>query len=624
MTAANDRFASRYRACLLEFMRSGSEDALERAYELGRAAMSEKRGLLDVLAVHAAVAETPEASVSDAAQRQRFLAEALSPYEMALRGFSEANFALKRLSASLEQRVRERTRELMEAQRLYQRLLEEVPALIYTIVPEARVVLYVSPQVEHLFGYLSEEWSYDFWLDRIHPDDVPMVLQARRSAVESRSTMRAEYRVLARDGSIRWLRDQATASGGDGAPISLRGIAVDATEARSLAEQFHEAQRLESVGRLAGGIAHDFNNLIAVILTNADLALEGIASGEPVEEEVHEIHDAARRAGDLTRQLLAFSRRQVLHPRLFTPNALVRDIERMLRRLIGGQINLSLDLDPELGLVRADPGQLEQVIMNLVVNARDAIAGSGHIEISTSRRRPSPEERARHRLAVSGEHARISVSDDGNGIPPEVRQRIFEPFFTTKDVDQGTGLGLSTCRGIIEQSGGVIEVHSEVGRGTRFDVLLPLVDEPSRASPVHARLQERASPRPGTILVVEDDPALRRSTARLLRQAGHEALLAADAMEALATLAARCGKVDVVLTDVIMQGMNGRELQREVAQRFPEVQIVLMTGYASVELLRVDGGTDLDVLHKPFDATSLLAKVHRALSRASSEGGEEA
>lgn len=395
----------------------------------------------------------------------------------------------------------------------------------------------------------------------------------------------------------------------------------DITERRRLEEQLRQAQKMEAVGRLAGGIAHDFNNLVTAVQGHARLLLEDLSPDHPLRPDLVEIRDAAERAASLTRQLLAFGRKQVYRPRVIDLNAIVVDTVRMLGRLIGEDIELETALDPVLGHVRADPGQIQQVIMNLALNARDAMPAGGRITISTA----NVEDAPAHGLANGGwpgGWVLLSVRDTGTGIPADVREHIFEPFFTTKPPGKGTGLGLSTVYGIVQQSSGYIVVDSEVGRGTDMRVYLPRVGSPLDAPEPVSVETEPIRGDGQTILVVEDDAAVRSLARRALERMGYVVYEAASGADALSRFANLGCQLDLLLTDVILPGMNGRDLAERFRALCPDLAIIFMSGYADDEVLRDAARHDsATFLAKPFTPEALAHTVSLALRPRGSVAG---
>jgi two-component system, cell cycle sensor histidine kinase and response regulator CckA len=386
----------------------------------------------------------------------------------------------------------------------------------------------------------------------------------------------------------------------------------DVTDQRVLEGQLRQAQKMEAVGRLAGGIAHDFNNLLNVITGYGELLLRRLDGDGESRRKTFEILKAAGRAARLTGQLLAFSRRQVLQPRVFDLNDAVAEMKGMLARLIGEDVALETRLEPALGRVRVDPSQFEQVLMNLTVNARDAMPHGGRLAIETRNVDVDAAQARRHMEGRAGSFVALRVTDTGVGMDEETRRHLFEPFFTTKGVGQGTGLGLATVYGILQQSDGWVRVESVVGRGTTFEVLLPRVDAPLAAS-----LPATAGPAPRgaeTILLVEDDEMLRGLTRETLEAAGYRVLAAADAEEALRAGWRHRGPIHLLLTDVIMPGANGAELARRLGGERPEMRVLFASGYTDDVLLHRGASAEgMSFLQKPYTTAALEHKVREVL-----------
>ncbi|MCM2270812.1 MAG: response regulator, partial [Thermoanaerobaculia bacterium] len=416
------------------------------------------------------------------------------------------------------------------------------------------------------------------------------------------------------DGSVGWfeLHFEPVPEGVLVLSIDISARYRAESERARLEAQFRQAQKMEAVGRLAGGVAHDFNNLLSVILGYAEVAMARDGLDDATRADVAEIRRAGESAAALTRQLLAFSRQQVLSPVVLDLNAVVAPLEPMLARLLGEDVVVRLRLAPALGRVEADAHQIEQVVMNLAVNSRDAMPDGGHLTIETADVELDAAYAEQHVGVEPGHYVMLAISDDGHGMDAATRERLFEPFFTTKEAGKGTGLGLATVYGIVKQSGGHIWIYSESGQGTTFRIYLPRTD--GAAPAVVAR--PPAAPRGGdeTVLVVEDQEALRQLLGRLLSAAGYRVLTASNGAEALALSAAHAGAVDLVLTDVVMPEMGGLELMARLRERHPELRVLFMSGYTEETVAR-HGVLDpaRNFLGKPFTAAELARRVRTLL-----------
>ena len=430
-----------------------------------------------------------------------------------------------------------------------------------------------------------------------------------------------ELRMVPMDGTAFWAHLQATVvQDEDSAPV-CRIVISDITahkqaeqQRANLEEQLRSAQKMEAIGSLAGGVAHDFNNLLSVILSYTDFSINALRDEDPLKPDLLEVKKAADRAAVLTRQLLAFSRKQVLQPVALSLNQSVAGLDKMLQRILGEDIDLVRRLAPELGLTLADPGQIEQVLMNLVVNARDAMPAGGKITIETSNMEIDEEYAARHLAVKPGPYVQLAVTDTGCGMDEQTRARIFEPFFTTKELGKGTGLGLSTVFGIVKQSGGNIWVYSELGRGTTFKVYLPRDLSATTATAIKPATVPRSSMGTETILVVEDEEALLKVALRALGAAGYTVLTTADGREALLLSAQHAGHIHLLLTDVVMPHMSGTVLAQEVLKKRPTIKVMYMSGYTDDSIVHhgvLDAGTRF--LAKPFTSADLARKVREVL-----------
>jgi two-component system cell cycle sensor histidine kinase/response regulator CckA len=398
-----------------------------------------------------------------------------------------------------------------------------------------------------------------------------------------------------------------------GRVLGSLGIYQDVTQRGLLERQLRMAQKMEAVGRLSGGIAHDFNNLLGVILGYIQVIKRSLVPGNSLYEYAEEVEKASQRAVSLTRQLLAFSRQQVLEPVILNLNTLVADMEKMLPRLIGEDIDLNLILDPALGQVKADPGQLEQVLMNLAVNARDAMPDGGRLTIQTADAEIDAAYAQEHPGSVPGRYVMLAVTDTGTGMDPETQAQIFEPFYTTKGRDKGTGLGLATVYGVVKQSNGYITVDSEKGKGSSFTIYLPRVEQ-------HVKTPSKSGPEPltvrgsETILLVEDAEPLRVLAQLFLKENGYRVLTAADGSEAQQVAAVTSGPIHLLLTDVVMPGINGRVLAERLAPNHPGMKVLYMSGYTDSFIAGhgvLEPGAHL--LRKPFTEDVLVRKVRELL-----------
>lgn len=444
----------------------------------------------------------------------------------------------------------------------------------------------------------SETLTRQTFREFVHPDDAERVYQEVDQARRIGRPYNVEHRVILRDGTVKHLREYAEpVRGDDGAVRGLAGVVQDITEFKRLEEQFLQAQKLESVGRLAGGVAHDFNNLLQIINGFSEMLLAQMEETNSAREHIRMIRDAGERAASLTRQLLAFSRRQPTEPRPVNLNDLLSEHVRLLRPLIGDTITLELHESASIGFVQADEGQLHQVLLNLVLNARDAMPDGGSLILGTGQTQSS-----------AGPMVFFSVRDTGTGMPDDVKQHMFEPFFTTKPEGEGVGLGLPTVYGIVSQHGGTIEVESELGQGATFRVLLPRAETPGASTS-----QAKGEPGNGsgqTVLVVDDDDQIRRLACTALASFGYVAIEAPNSQAALDLIGDGAQRIDLVLTDVMLPEMSGVILAQRIMQSNPGVRVLLMSGY-SVQDPAAEG---LEIIGKPFKLAELAASVRKALA----------
>jgi len=406
----------------------------------------------------------------------------------------------------------------------------------------------------------------------------------------------------------------------DGKVIGLFGISREVTDLKRLEDQLRQAQKLEAVGKLAGGIAHDFNNLLTVINGCAELALFDFG-GSPGGELLSEIHEAGQRAANLTNQLLAFSRQQVLNAQVVDLNKALQQVGNLLKRVIGEDVELGFELDPALGLVKVDPTQFEQAVVNLAVNARDAMPQGGWLRLATRNVELDQAFAASHPDVHSGRYAEVKVSDSGQGIDPATVVRIFEPFFTTKPVGKGTGLGLAMVYGFLKQSGGHVEVESGLGKGTTFRLYLPLISEASVEAPRRRSEPPQNGGGAETILLVEDEDAVRRLCTRVLSASGYHVLEARNGDEAIELMTRRAGNLDLLVTDLVMPRMGGRQLAAKLRESLPKLRILFLSGYTEGAPLARELDPSVGFLQKPFAPPALTSKV-RALLDESTPAGE--
>ena len=498
-----------------------------------------------------------------------------------------------------------------ESEEKYRLLVENSSEAIF--IAQDGVIKFPNLRTQRMLGYSAEELAILPFTSHIHMEDREKVVDRHWKRIQGMKAPNTyAFRIKNRQGKELWAEINAVLIEWDDRPATLNFVR-DITEHKKLEAQFLQAQKMEAVGQLAGGIAHDFNNLLTIINTHSELALMELKEWDPFKEKFEAIHRAGGKAADLTRKLLAFSRHQVGEMKVIDLNRIVEDLERMLRRTIGEDIQLRTVLSKDLGYIKADSGQIEHTILNLVVNARDAMPSGGTIEIQTANVQADEETLDPPSGMKGGKYIRLSVSDTGVGMNPEVQERVFEPFFTTKEKGKGTGLGLSTVYGIIKQSGGDIWFSSEPGKGTIFEIYLPRVDEPlqeSRKAACPGNLRRGDE----TILIVEDEDGVRKLTRKILSKQGYKILEAASGGDALLLCEQMDEPVHLLLSDVVMPGINGPELARRIKTLSPGMKVLFMSGYADRTIFQ-SGILDEKAffIQKPFSARDLVEKIQKVI-----------
>jgi two-component system, cell cycle sensor histidine kinase and response regulator CckA len=507
---------------------------------------------------------------------------------------------------------------LRESEERYRDLFDNASDLVCMVDP-AGALLYVNQAWQQGLGYEGDEINHLQFEDIVHPDSRPYYAQVMKRVLDGERLDHVELMFVPRSGLPITVEGNLSCTFKDGAPSVVRGIYRDITERKRVEEHLRRAERMQAAGKLAGGVAHEVNNMMTGVIGFSEFVYRSFEPNDPRREDMEEVIRAATRAADVTRQLLAFTRQQYLQPQTVELNTVVRDMEKMLRRSLGEDKQLELRLAPELGQIRADRGQLEQVLINLVLNARDALMDHGRVTIETGSSVWDDAYAERHGGVEipRGRYVMLAVSDNGCGMEPDVQARIFEPFFTTKPVGQGTGLGLSTVYGIVKQSGGFIWAYSEPGQGTVFKVYLP----ENQPAPASEPIPEPAA-QPGaergveTILVIEDEDIVRNLAVRGLRDHGYTVVEARNGMEALDYLKRYPGSVDLVISDVVMPEMGGREFGQRLALAEPDLPILFMSGYTGDDVVQrglLEPGAPFQ--QKPFTPGTLSTKIRAMLDQ---------
>ena len=514
---------------------------------------------------------------------------------------------------------------LRQSEERYRHITETITDYVFSVtVSEGRAASTThGPGCEAVTGFTPEEFASDpsLWLAMVAPEERALVLDQGRRVLAGERVGPLAHRILRKDGALRWVRNTIVPRfDPSGTLIAYDGLIQDITERRMLQDQLLQAQKMEGIGRLAGGVAHDFNNLLTAILGYVEMCKfdlpPDLPDDHPARLDLLEVAMAGERAASLTRQLLAFASRQIVAPVRLDLSILVADLIKMLHRLLGDDIEIETALDPNVGTVEADAGQIQQLLVNLTVNARDAMPDGGRLLIETADETIGEESARAYPGAIPGQYVVLAVADTGVGMNEDVRSHLFEPFFTTKELGKGTGLGLATCHGIVRQMGGHIRVYSEPGRGTTFRIYLPRKSGAADPQPVSA------PPKPSpvgveTVLVVEDEPNVRHLAVLGLRAHGYTVLEAAGGAEAI-QIAGRVGSaIDVIVSDVMMPGMSGPELLKRLSSIAPQALAVLMSGHAEATVLPPEPALRNAFLPKPFTPERLARKVREVLDAAS-------
>jgi len=510
-----------------------------------------------------------------------------------------------------EEQQRAAEQALRTSEERFRALVENSWEVLLLLDQEGRIT-YTTPSAGRQFGWTPDSMIGQPLVDLLHPEDQRHVAQ-RLSSAASRpgEQMMTEARIRRSDGSYRSMDAIVVSRLHEPAVDGVVFNARDITEGRRLEEQLRQAQKMEAVGRLAGGVAHDFNNLLTAILGYCNLALDDMAPDDMSRRDLEEIKDAGERAATLTRQLLAFSRRQMLQPEAVDLNRLVRQTQKMLTRILGEDIELSVELAADLPLVNADPASVEQIIVSLAMNARDAMPEGGRLVLETAVVELDGSYVDSHATVLPGPYVMLAVSDTGEGMDAATRSRVFEPFFTTKAQGKGSGLGLATVYGIVKQSGGYIWVYSEPAHGTVFKVYLPIVSAPIATA---RELKEPEPPRASeTILLVEDEEAVRALTGEVLRRQGYEVIEAEHGKQALELAQRLSAEIHLLLTDIVMPYMNGRDLAEQISSLRPGTKVLFMSGYTDHAAVHRELSAGAPFLQKPFTPDALARKVRGLL-----------
>lgn len=534
--------------------------------------------------------------------------------EYLVKGTLSGELLQRTLRFAIEQRRSERA--LRQSEQRFQELFENAKDILFTLDLEGNVTS-LNKSAEEVMGWTKAEALSINLKSLVAPEHANLCNQIMQRILNEEPLQHFEINLLRKDGRKAVLETSARLIYSDGQKQGIQGIARDVTERRQLESMLRQSQKLDAIGRLSGGLAHDFNNLLCVISGHAELLYERLEETLPAARNVMQIKKAVESASTLVRQLLAFSRKQVFHPQIMDLNAIVVETEKLLGRLIGEDIEFFTSLEPELGCVQVDPVQVEQVLVNLVLNARDAMPQGGKLTIETCNMDVEEGSRCSGGITPAGSYVVLAVTDNGCGMDEETQSRIFEPFYTTKELGKGTGLGLATVYGIVKQSGGFIWVYSELGQGTTIKVYLPRVID-SAATPPAEQTTKDVRRGTETVLLVENAEPLRALAKEFLKSSGYAVMEADNGKEALQIARSFSGPIDLLLTDVIMPGMGGKQLAEQLAGLRPATKVLYMSGYPDDAIVKSGIlGTGIMFLEKPFTRETMLQKVRQALDELS-------
>lgn len=599
------------------------------AWNLNRAVLTsislrlQNQALIDSLTARTRAVERLNEDITKEIGERRAIEEVLRTAHGDLeRRIAERTVDLQRANDDLRREVAERQRAetaLRTSEARFRDLTDNLNQAVWFVQVKPYQILYLSPAFERIWGVPPERCYKDpsVWRERLHPDDRALVNDAFDAAVAGNTGREFEltYRIIRPDGPVRWIYDRCVVHRNEAGGIDrLSGISEDITESKRMEDQLRQAQKMEAVGRLAGGVAHDFNNVMTVILGYSAVLLQEIETDSRAHRYVREIQQAGERCASLTGQLLAFSRKQLLRPVPLDLHAVIRSLMPILTNLIGEQIFIALRLDSTPRWVKADPVQLDQVVLNLALNARDAMPGGGTLIIETDLAQAADIAGENHLSVEDRPYVRLRVHDTGTGMDPDTKAKIFDPFFTTKPLGHGTGLGLATVYGIVHQSEGHIHVDSVPGRGTTMTIYLP---EVAPATTVPSPPSPSPRPRQGAenILLVEDEPSVRTLTQHILRMNGYTVIEAEDGVHAVDLVRRRPTQIDLLITDMVMPGINGRELATRLRGYLKSLRVLYVSGYSNKPpFMDEEESAQFAFLQKPFSPEELITKVREVLA----------